>query len=194
LLPEDVKLIPQVVQMHSIFKSLAFSALALVLSAPATLLADTVTYSLVLTPSSGSLYGGTGSITLEGAPSSTGVSDYTVANGKLDNLTFDIDGQTFTLAGATGNTLVRFLNGELNDITFAETIGASPNRFTFHSTSGYAFYYNDGQAASYGTFTATLADGASPVPEPDSLALLALGLLSGGGGEVYRRFRIARSS
>jgi len=174
--------------MRNLMKKLVLTAFALVLSAPAVVFADTVTYNLTLTPSAGSLYGGTGSITLEGAPSATGISDYTVANGNLDDVTFNIAGQTFSLIGATGNTLVRFLNGELNDITFAETIGMSPYRFTFHSTSGYAFYYNDGQSASYGTFSAALASNPPAVPEPGSLALLATGLL-GGSGELYRRFR-----
>ena len=115
--------------------------------------ATPITYNLTLTPAPGSLYGGTGSITIENAPRSSGISDYTQANGKLDDLTFTLDNQTFTLSGATGTTLVRFLNGQLNDITFAETIGPSPNRFTLDTTSGYAFYYNNGRAASYGTMS-----------------------------------------
>jgi hypothetical protein len=171
-------------------KVLASAVFALVLSAPA-LHADTVTYNLTLTPNAGSLYGGTGSFTVEGAPSATGISNYTVSSGNLDSLVFSIGGQTFTLANATGNTLVRFLNGQLNDITFAETLGTTPNRFTLHSTSGYVFYYNDGQAASYGTFSASPA--ASPVPEPASIALLATGLLSGAAA-LSRRFRTARVS
>jgi PEP-CTERM motif-containing protein len=160
----------------------------LALAAPAALHASTVTYDLTLTPSAGSLYGGTGTITLNNAPSTSGISDYTQANGGLLDVTFSIDGQNFSLAGANGTTLVRFLNGSLNDITFAETIGTTPNRFTLDSTSGYAFYYNNGQAASYGTFSAALGNptSPSPVPEPSSLLLFATGLL-GGAATLYRR-------
>ncbi len=113
--------------MRYLFKTLVFSALSLVLSAPATLLADTVTYNLVLTPASGSLYGGTGSITLEGAPSATGLTDYTVANGKLDNVDIrDRRSNLHPCRALPATRLFEFLDGELNDITFAETIGASP--------------------------------------------------------------------
>ncbi|HEV2710193.1 MAG TPA: PEP-CTERM sorting domain-containing protein [Edaphobacter sp.] len=163
-------------------------AAVLTLAAPATLHASTVTYDITLTPDGGSLYGGTGTITLNNAPSTSGISDYTQANGGLLDVTFNIDGQDFSLAGANGTTLVRFLNGSLNDITFAETIGTTPSRFTLDSTARYSFYYNDGQAVSYGTFSAAPGDptSPSPVPEPSSLLLFATGLL-GGATILYRR-------
>lgn len=157
----------------------------LALTSPVVMHATPITYNLTLTPTTGSLLGGTGSITIESAPVSSGISDYATTNGTLDNVSFTIDNQAFTLAGATGTTLVRFLNGQLNDITFAETVGASPIRFTLDTTSGYAFYYDNGQAASYGSMTASLAPpgenvdnvDTAPVSEPASLALFGTGLL-----------------
>jgi hypothetical protein len=157
-----------------------------VLAIPTQLHASTMDYNLTLTPNAGSVYGGSGTLEVASAPAASGISTYTVANGGLLGLTFSIDGQNFTLGGANGTTLVQFLNGSIWDITFAETLGSSPDRFTLDTTGNYAFYYNDGQSASYGTFTASPASTQSPVPEPSALALLATGLL-GGAATIRRR-------
>jgi hypothetical protein len=164
----------------------------LLILAPAALHAAPITYNLTLTPDAGSAYGGTGSLTIDGAPASSGLSTYTVGSSNLLGLSFLVDGQTFSLAGATGTTLVQFLNGSIYDITFSQTIGSSPNRFTLNSTGGYVFYYNDLQSASYGTFTASPATNPAPTPEPSSLLLLGTGLL-GGAGSLYRRYAAKRA-
>jgi hypothetical protein len=181
----------------NVLKALVSIVFAPVLS-PSPVPANSVTYDLTLTPIPGSLYGGTGSLTVESAPSGTGISAYTVSDQNLHDLVFNIGGQTFKLANASGNVLVRFLNGALNDITFAATTGTTLNRFTLHSTNGYVFYYHDGQSASYGTFSASPVTSASsvasasPGPEPGSLALLATGLISG-AGILCRRLSTARA-
>jgi hypothetical protein len=188
--------------MHSFFRvcsikaglTTACASLVLVFASTA-MHASTVTYDLVLTPSVGSPYGGTGTLTIESAPSATGNSDYVVGGGvgvgTLDDVTFNIDGQIFDAkdSGVSG-TLVRFLKGTLNDITFSEQIGSTPYRFSLMSTANYVFSYDNLQQNSSGTITAKLDPSASPVPEPGSLALLGTGLI-GGAGAIFRRLRRA---
>jgi hypothetical protein len=163
--------------------------------------ASTITYNVTLTPSSDG-YGGSGTITLASSPAIAGISTFSQANGQLQNLTFTIDNQTFSLAGYPSAT-VEFLDGQLYNISFAQTIGASPNRFTLDTSGVYAFYYNNGQSESAGSITASLADTpsnpsssqpptASATPEPGTLILLATALI-GGGFFVFRRARQAHS-
>jgi hypothetical protein len=163
--------------------------------------ASTITYNVTLTPSSDG-YGGSGTITLASSPAIAGISTFSQANGQLQNLTFTIDNQTFSLAGYPSAT-VEFLDGQLYNISFAQTIGTSPNRFTLDTSGVYAFYYNNGQSESAGSITASLADTpsnpsssqpptASATPEPGTLILLATALI-GGGFFVFRRARQAHS-
>jgi PEP-CTERM motif len=157
-------------------------------SASVVMHASPITYNITLTPDAGSLYGGTGSFTIEGAPAASGDSVYKVSLGNLDALSFTIDNETFSLAGSTGTALVEFQNGSLYDITFSEQIGTTPYRFALMSTADYAFSYDNLQKTSYGTFTASPATTVnnSPVPEPGSIALLGTGLLAGAGA-IFRR-------
>jgi PEP-CTERM motif len=159
-------------------------ASCLLMLAPSTLHADTFTYDVTLTPNPGSLFGGSGSFTVDSAPLPSGVTNY--GAGQIENLSFLIDGQTFTLAGDS-NTTIQFVNGTLTDITFAEQVGTSPNRLDLQTSGVYAFFYNNELSESSGTFTAALASNASPVPEPPTLALLSTGIL-GLAGATRRKF------
>ncbi|HZY72658.1 MAG TPA: PEP-CTERM sorting domain-containing protein [Edaphobacter sp.] len=168
-------------------------AAALTVFAPAALHASPLTYNLTLTPSPGSTIGGTGTFTIDGAPAATGNTTYSLALGNLNDLSFTLAGQTFTLAGDTDAFIV-FQNGSLYDITFAQELGTGTNdRYALHTTANYAFYYDNELNASYGTFTASQAPSASPVPEPASLLLLTTGLF-GGAGMLYRRMAPQRAS
>lgn len=145
----------------------------LVLALAAGAAADPI-YDLTLSPDPGSLYGGSGVLTLAAPVPASGLVTYSLGLGTLVDLSFTLDGQTFTLAGDPGAT-VSFLDGALYDITFAEQLGTSPDRYDLQTTAVYAFYYDNELAASYGTLTAALAPQAT-VPEPGTLAVVGAGL------------------
>ena len=180
---------------------LSLFAMALPFLALPALHASTISYDVTLTPTSGP-YGGSGTLTIASPPANSGISTFSQADGSLQGLSFTVDNQTFSLSGYPGAT-VEFLNGQLYNIGFAQTVGASPNRFTLDTSGVYAFYYNNGQSESAGSITASLADTpsnpsssqpptASATPEPGTLILLATALI-GGGFFVFRRARQAHS-
>ncbi|MEO6923984.1 MAG: PEP-CTERM sorting domain-containing protein [Bryocella sp.] len=147
--------------------------------------ASPITYNLELTAFSNPAYSGTGSITLGSAPNATGLSNY--ASGQYSDLSLNIDGQTFTPPAANIGA-VRFLNGSIYDILFAEQIGSSPDRFALLGLmGGYVYSYNNLHSIAVGTITSSIAP--SPVPEPSSLLLLGTGALAG-LGVMRRRLRI----
>jgi len=172
-------------------------ALALPLIAAPAVYASAITYDVTLSPTSGS-YGGSGTISLTSAPTEFGISTFSQANGTLQNLSFTIGNQTFSLAGDPSAT-VEFLDGKIYNISFAQTVGNSPHRFTLDTSGVLAFYYNNGFSESSGDITAALAaeppsstptqpPAASPTPEPSSLILLATSI-AGGAFLLFRRRR-----
>ena len=142
-----------------------------------------VVYDLTLTDSSNPTYSGTGVLTLDFAPALSGQTDY---SGSQASLTITIDGQTFT-SSPSNLSVVQFESGTLNDITFAEQIGTSPNRYDLQTTSKYDFYYNNEGSKASGTITARLA---SAVPEPMTWLMMIAGF--GAIGALLRRRATSR--
>lgn len=140
--------------------------------------ATPVTYDLTLVPVYGP--GGTGSFTIDDSGSFLG--HYTVNNGGLLALEFNIDGHTFDLSTAlsTPDPEVDLVAGYLVDIIYAS------GNFALNFSSGYlglGYSYNNlfGQTFSGGVVLAARND----VPEPLTLALVGAGLA--GMGAMRKR-------
>lgn len=150
------------------------------LISPAALHAIPFSYALTLTPDLYSHWGGFGSLTLANAPSISGVSVYSHSAGTLQDASFNIDGQTFTLAENTGDTVARFINGQLDDIVYSALVGGGRTLFLLNTTNAYGFFDINNGIASFGTISARpaslAASTSSPVSEPASLFLFGTGL------------------
>lgn len=160
---------------------LAVSAALALLSAPAAMHATPITYALTLTPDLYSLVGGTGSLTLASAPASNGVSIYSSSAGTLQDVSFHIDNQTFTLVEDPGDTIVRFIDGQLDDVVYTALVGSGRTLFLFNTTNAYGFFDINNGIASFGTISAqpeslSAISSSAPVSEPASLLLFGTGL------------------
>lgn len=184
---------------------LGLLALALPLIAAPAVHASAVTYQVTLTSSSGTQTG-TGTVTLASQPAATGTTTYTIANQQLQDLAFTIDDQSFYLSGDP-DASVTFVNGQLSNINFVQSVSHPPTRYTLEMSNGFIFYGNNfGHPLSSGSFNAvpaiifpdeptstpTESAAAGPTPEPNSILLLATAMV-GAGYLLFRRKRAAQS-
>jgi hypothetical protein len=168
------------------------TALVLVLglaAAPVAAHASPVTYDLTLTSITGTVAGGTGSLTVDSVPNNIYAAFFEggAAGSALTALSFDIDGDTFTLANSLGGANAIFIGGSLSNITYAGTLANNSKVTIALSSNGltYAFFDQLTGAYSIGDIAATSAGNVAPVPEPSTLMLLGTGVLSAAG--VARR-------
>jgi hypothetical protein len=156
------------------------SALVLVVGlavAPLTAHAAPVSYDLTLTNVIGNVPGGTGSFTIDAPPS--GFVDAFYQNGApgsaLTNLSFNIGGDTFTLANSIGNASVDFFLGNLFSVNY---VGSLNNSITISLTSGLLGYsYFDAFDREISTGVISASRSTAVTPEPSTLLLFSTGAL-----------------
>jgi hypothetical protein len=135
------------------------------------------TYNLTLTDAANSLYSGTGTLVIVGAPNPTSTYDAFCLNnscggGTLTSLSFTLNnGSTFSTsdAGVSGVSAV-FNDATLSSIGFYENI--TGGQFTITSDLDYTYHIYYPQFAASGVISLT----PSPVPLPGALPLFATGL------------------
>jgi hypothetical protein len=173
-------------------------AIALLLAAALPALhASPITYQMTFTSGG---YTGSGTLTVDSAPASSGTTTYTLANQQLQGLTFTIGSHTFDFS-ADPSAAVEFVNGQISKMNFSQAAGQTPASYTVEFANGFSLYgSNLDQPLVSGSFDVTpsfddarsTASAASPTPEPGTLVLFATALL-GGGFLLFRRFRHAHS-
>lgn len=181
--------------------ALRLLALALVLAAVPVLHASPITYQMTFTSGS---YTGTGTLTLASPPSSSGLTDDTLANQQLQGLTFTVAGQTYSFA-TDPSASVEFVNGHISSINFGKVFNQASGGYTLEFANGFTLYgsNNLNQPLASGSFSVTpdfVPDNtssaqyapSSPTPEPGTLLLLITALL-GGGLLIFRRVRASQS-
>jgi hypothetical protein len=167
--------------------------LILLAAAPMVAHADSISYTLTLTPTTGAAGIGSGDFTIDSAPSGIQTT-YRQSTGALSALDFTIDGITFGLPNSSGNpanTFVQFNGTSLNAIEYFGTIPDKVGNITFTLSIGvaglqYSFFNQATSVAGTGIITAT-PNPVATTPEPSSLVLLGSGVL-GLAGFARRKF------
>lgn len=143
--------------------------------------ASATTFDLTLTPYNGSLYGGTGTLTLNQSPSLTNPSEfYTIGGTDSLALTVTIDSVTFTATGS--GCTAEYTDGTLDSLygcSFSSTNSQdSLSTLSLYGSSG-SYQGTIAGASDGGSITISAVSDPPPVaPEPSTWVLWGTGLLA----------------